>query len=302
MYSDSDPRSRLVADTARSTPMGSMKFAAADLGLFYQTEPQIADELASTWITRGQNFLVAHSEALPGASLERKAQPDEYVLILGRPQDRATVTAGGETIEVAGHSIVVVPPGDSRIDLPQGGFVQRVFSAVQEDLTRLASNAASFVERRPQIPPYQPWPAPKDGYRIRAYSLDVPSQPGRFGRIFRCSTLMINVLEPQMGPRDITQLSPHHHDDFEQGSLAIEGSFIHHMRWPWTVNQNDWIEDRHTLCHAPSLAVIPAPAIHTSAAVAPGMNQLVDIFAPPREDFSRQSGWVLNTDDYPMPA
>ena len=300
MYDTTDPRSRLAQ--GRAQPAAGTGFADADLGLFYETEPQLVESGARTWITRGQNFLVAHSEAAPGAVLERRAQPDEYALILFAPDAPAIVTAGGERVEIPGHSLAFIPPGDSRVELPAGGRVQRVFSCEQQDLSALASNAASFATRRPQIPPYAPWPAPKDGWRIRSYSLDVPPEPGRFGRIFRCSTLMINIIDPQIGPRDITKLSPHHHDDFEQGSLALEGSFVHHMRWPWTVNMNDWREDRHPLVHSPSLTVIPAPAIHTSRGVDAGVNQLIDIFAPPREDFSKQPGWVLNADDYPMPA
>jgi hypothetical protein len=300
MYTASDPRAALNKAAPKTATPAAYK--GSEYARFYEVEPTETTSKLRTWYSRGQNLIVAYTKAEAGAVLTRDAQIDEYVVLLPQPNVTVVIEAGGAKQTVGGYSIVMVPPGKSTITVTGGGEVVRLFTTRSSDLAAKCSNAASYDrEPDPNVPPFQAWPEPKGGYRIRAYSLDVPKQDGRFGRIFRCSTIMVNYLEGQTGPRDIGKLSPHHHDDFEQYSLALSGSYMHHMRWPWTPDFRIWREDEHALCGSPSVAVIPPPAIHTSRGMDAGFNQLVDVFCPPRRDFSEKAGWVLNADDYPMP-
>jgi hypothetical protein len=298
MYDASDPRSGLSAATKAPT-VGP--FSMASFARFYETPPQEQHDGIKTWYVRGQNFVVALSEAAPGAVLARKGQPDEYVALAPDPGTLLEITTKDGTTKADGASIAMIPPGDSTIRLPQGGRLVRFFTTASNDLAAMASNAEDYRDAHRHVAPFVAWPAPIGGYRVRIYSLNVASEPGRFGRIWRCTTFMINYLDVREGRRDPTKMSPHHHDDFEQCSLCLKGAFVHHLRWPWTTNKNHWIDDEHAYCGAPSVAVIPPPAIHTSESVDPGTNQLVDIFCPPRMDFSLKPGWVLNDADYPMP-
>jgi len=299
LYDASDPRASLASSSpANAAPTA---FASAEYGRFYRDAPAEADEHGRRWYLRGQNFVLNHIEAAQKGSFERLGQPDEYALILPEEDMRVEVEAGAEKIVATGGSIVFIPAGDSRVTALREGTIVRLVTALSRDLAEKCANASSYREPRPNIPPFRPWPAPTGGPRIRVYPLEVPATPGRFGTIHRCSTFMISAIERYEGPRDPTRLSPHSHDDFEQCSLAVAGSFTHHIRWPWTPNLEQWREDQHEHCLSPSAVVIPPPAIHTSQAMSPRTNRLIDIFCPPRMDFSSRPGWVLNANDYPLP-
>jgi hypothetical protein len=300
MYAAGDPRAALAAPTERKVSAPT-EFSGAEYAKFYESPPQDDDANGRSWYARGQNFILVYSETKPGATFARSKQADEYAILVPDKDVAIEITAGGEIVKARGNSLAFVPPGDSKITVPTGGRIVRLFSYKSADIAAKCSNAASYAEPHPNIPPFEPWPAPKGGNRIRHYSLEVKGEQGRFGRIFRCTNFMINYLEPRDGPRDTSKLSPHFHDDFEQCSLALDGDFIHDIRWPWTPNMAAWREDDHERCAAPSIAVIPPPAIHTTRAIGAKLNQLVDIFSPPRLDFSMKEGWVLNADDYPMP-
>ena len=296
MYDKNDPRAALAPAAAAKPKTGLI--AEEQLGRFYEDPPQIEDETGKTWFLRGHNFVLAYSQLVPGATLSRHDQPDEYVAVL--PQARASLTAGGDTATTAPMTVAMIPPGDSQITLPDGGDIYRLFTTASKDLVALCPNAQAYDTPRSHIPPFQPWPTPPDGLKLRTYSYDVPAQEGRFGRIFRCTTFMVNLIYPYDGPRDSTKMSPHHHDDFEQFSILIDGEYDHHLRWPWTTDLADWRADATYRVGAPSALVIPPPVIHTSRACGEGTNQLIDVFCPPREDFSAKQGWVLNAADYPL--
>ncbi|MBM0237418.1 hypothetical protein JNW88_10075 [Micromonospora sp. ATA32] len=300
MFDTSDPRAALA--TAPS-PAPAQAAAAPQYAEFLAKAPAETSAAGSpTWYYRGQNFVLALSRLAAGDSLTRTEQPHEYVVLLTEPDGHVTIEGPDATREVAQPAVVVVPPGSSTVTAVRETTVVRLFDRRSEDVMALAMNAEAYAEPHANVADLKPWPDPPDGHRLRVYPIDdIPSEAGRFGRIFRTSAFMVNVLDPQHGPRDPEKLSPHRHDDFEQCSLAVAGSYVHHIRTPWTPRRSEWREDEHVRVGAPSVAIIPPPTVHTSEAVGEGLNQLVDIFCPPRADFSAKDGWVLNAEEYPAP-
>ena len=300
-YDPTDPRSGLATATATAAPGGSR---AATYRQFHQTPAdEHHDGGGATWWTRSQALVVAYTEAHPGDRLERTGQIDEYVLIVPNDGTTVTVSHGSQTATVTEPAVVVIPPGDSTVAVTAGGVVTRVFAATDRALTARCANEADYTVADGNVAAFVPWPDPPEGHEIRVYPMAaIPNEPGRFGRIFRCSTVMVNLLTRGDGARDPRKLSPHHHADFEQISLQIEGDYVHHMRTAWTPDSTLWRDDQHQACASPAVVVIPPPLVHTSQGVGDMTHWLIDLFAPPRFDFSEKPGWVLNADEYPMPS
>jgi hypothetical protein len=271
-------------------------------GDFARDRPQLTSDGARTWIVRASNFVVAHSEVDAGAVL-RRDDPDEYMLLVPSGL-MVAITAGGERLRTTGQSLVVVPPGPSEVQVAGPGAISRMLSWQAEDLIALASNADHYRDRSELVGPLEPWPVPPDGFRLRCYRLDDHAeQPGVLGRIFRCTNLMVNVFAPWSVPRDPRRLTPHSHDNFEQCSLTLTGEFVHQVRYPWGADMTAWRDDDHIRVTSPGAVVFPPTVVHTSQSVGEGDDwQIVDVFAPPRHDFSEQPGFVRNAADYPMPS
>jgi mannose-6-phosphate isomerase-like protein (cupin superfamily) len=258
-----------------------------------------------SWTYRTQNFVVDVAWIGEGQVDERSDLAEEHALLVMTGTAVEVSTAGSTATAVAGSAFVVVPAGPARLEGTQAGFIVRVFSARSPEVGDRALNAASFSLPDPSIlalPPLRAAGAEEatgsGNAGIRVHRLaDVVDDPERFGRIFRTESLMVNWFEPQIGPRDTDDLSPHSHPDFEQASVTMAGEFVHHVRQPWTTRLQDWRSDEHVHVHSPSVTIIPPGNIHTTRAIGDGMHELIDVFAPPRQDFIDR-GWVLNQFEY----
>jgi hypothetical protein len=295
-YDSSDLRSTLPSSTA--TAPAPERFSGSEHVKFRDLAPVEKGPGVSTWYARGQNFVVGYSELDGTVAFSRTDQPDEYVVLLADDSLNASV---GD-VSVSGKTMIVVPPGDSTVTITGKGRVVRLLTTRSSDIAALAANAGSYDEPHENIPPFQPWPEPVGGYRVRTYDLTVPPLSNPPFRLYRCTTFMVNFIDPKQGPRDPAKMSPHKHDDFEQCSIVLAGQYVHHIRWPWTTNKANWRADEHENVFAPAVTVIPPPSLHTSEAIGPDSNHLVDVFSPPRFDFSAMEGWVFNADDYPAPS
>jgi len=272
-------------------------FTDPSISAYYQEPPQHEGEGWRRWITRAANFAIIYTEGRPGASLSERFVDEHFAYALA---GGVRVGAAGDLAALAEEDLAILPPGDCTIHFERAASLVQVVTA-EESLVAAAVNTATYAHGAREVAPAVPWPEPVGGYRLRTYSTRAGYARGGLVHAYRTRKLMIVPYERFLVPRDETQLTPHAHADFEQVSVALEGQWLHHLRVPWTANRRHWKPDRSVAVGSPSVTVIPAGVIHTSQGTAGEGMRLIDVFSPPRADFS-QRGLVDNAADYPMPA
>jgi len=272
-------------------------FREPSIGRYYDDEPVFEGKGLRCWVTRGANFAVVVIEADAGASFSGSAKDEQFAYAL---EGGVLVSSGPQSELLGVEDLAILPPGEWALQFERPGRVVQLVTS-DEALAGQAPNAALYADGAPEVAKTEAWPEPVGGYRIRRYSTLEAYARGGMVHAFRTRKLMMVPYARFLEPRDETQLTPHSHADFEQGSIALEGEWLHHLRVPWIANRRAWRPDLHLQVGSPSTTIIPAGIIHTSQGIAGEGMRLVDVFAPPRMDFSER-GWVDNAADYPMPG
>lgn len=259
----------------------------------------------AAWTARGQNFRVDWRRAGAGGATLDIDSGDEALVLLPESGGARLVAQASTSVPVnaPGRSICIVPAGRWQVVLEPGATGVVLTSLREHEAAPAARNAALYAERDPRIVTVgAPYRALRDADVVRVLPVEqvAASRDKPRLKMLQTATLSINWVEYD-GPRDRRQLSPHAHTAFEQGSLALAGDFVHHLRAPWGENADAWQDDRHAALGSPSLMVVPVNLIHTSEGVGPGRHLLIDVFSPPRADFIAK-GWVYNAGDYAPPA
>jgi hypothetical protein len=276
------------------TPIAHNQWSLLDLE---NDAPQHTDPNGlATWVLRSDSFVVALTPINRPVTVIREHNPDEYMLVVP-PGLCAEVTAGAEMASSDGDGLFIVPRGHSEVRFSGQGLLTRVFSSQCLDFLALAVNAAQYVASGVAPPPQPPQVS---AGRLQHYQLaDHIDGANGISRVFRSDRLMLNVMVPYAGPRDPRKLFPHAHDDHEQITVCAAGRFVHHLRRPWAPDSTEWQTDRHLEVGSPSALLIPAQIIHTTQAMEAGC-RIIDVFGPPRTDFSQIPGMVRNAQHYPV--
>ncbi len=241
-------------------------------------------------IIRGQNYTVRRFSPVRGEK-NSISSTDETLFIF--PDVGGELGTGADSCRIPPRAFAIAPAGTTDLRLDGPGRVYALTTGAAEPAP--AINAADYRSPDPRVKPVGARVAPVAGLRV--YAIDEIPFPAGNPRLkfLQTATMSVNWVDYD-GPRNRTQLSPHAHDDFEQGSLAIAGAFVHHIRTPWSSDASEWRPDEHIDASPDSLLIIPPKLIHTTEGIGSERHILVDIFAPPRDDFIAK-GWVNNAGD-----
>lgn len=254
------------------------------------------------WLMRAHNFEVEWVELAPGSTGAQYESIFESLLIAeGGAVEVVTQTEHGKTCQatIPDHAVGLLPAGRHQLRSMAPARAALITSQRSDIQGRRVINAEGCDPRDPRVlPTGKPYRRTHPIEGIQVLPLDMikasPDKPRL--KMLQTETLSLNLVEYN-GPRNRAELSPHSHANFEQGSLALAGEFVHHLRVPWGGDANLWREDEHLSAGSPSLLVIPVELVHTTEGVGEGRHYLIDVFSPPRKDFISK-GWVFNSADY----
>ncbi|MFC5499276.1 hypothetical protein ACFPOE_17150 [Caenimonas terrae] len=253
------------------------------------------------WLAGAHNFWLEWIEFGEGGTAPTFESDFETILLAPRgalhlsPADAAV-----HATDILPHCACIVPAGRYAV-IGDAGAACVLIASQRGDIggRRVlgAQSAATGADPR-VLPTGRPYRRTVSAGQIRVMDIDaiMASRDKPRLKMLQTETLSINIVEYR-GARDRAALSPHAHSEFEQGSLAITGEFVHHLRVPWSGDAGQWRDDEHLTAHSPSLLVVPVEMIHTTEGVGDGHHFLVDVFSPPRRDFI-DKGWVFNSADY----
>ena len=243
---------------------------------------------------RGHNFIAQRFDRASGEAHSITSNTEVLFIFA---DGGGTLATANETHCIAPRAFVIAPPGKTEVHLDGPGHVYALTTGAAEPVWEQAINAAEYSTPDPRVKPVGASGA-RAVHEVRIHPVDqIPFPPGNPRlKFLQTATMSVNWVEYE-GPRNRAQLSPHAHADFQQGSLAIAGNFIHHIRTPWGSDANQWRDDEHIEASADSLLIIPPELLHTTEGVGVGRHILIDVFAPPRDDFIAK-GWVHNAGDY----
>ena len=302
-YDQNDLRSQLTATRTEARPAGAC--FAPQYFEFLELEPDEVTALGTrTWYVRSQNCCVAYSLVQPGDSARAGPSSPTSTWCCSRSPDAAPSSRPAATGPTCGAARSWwCRPVPSEIDRSRPAARSCGCSRTGGGPARAVPQRRRLRPADPNVAPFAPWPDPPDGFGIRVYRLaDIPQDPGRFGRILRCSTIMVNYFYVDDAParsdsscRRTTTTTSSRSRSSSAATTCTTSARPGRSNWPTGATTSTGSAPARPSPSSLRPRCTPARASATCA------HQLIDVFCPPRIDFSDRPGWVLNDDEYPMP-